>query len=53
MAKLIKETPVLYDENAYRFEIAAHNIVPLSDEKREEIFRNYEEVRSWCTSDVL
>lgn len=53
MAKPIKETPVLYDEDAYRFEMAAQNVVPLSDEKREEIFRNYEEVRSWCASDVL
>lgn len=53
MAKPIKETPVLYDEDAYRFEMAAQNVVPLSEEKREEIFRNYEEVRSWCAADVL
>ncbi len=53
MAKPIKETPVLYDEDAYRFEMAAHNVVPLSEEKREAIFRNYEEVRSWCAADVL
>ena len=29
------------------------NVVPLSEKKREEIFRNYEEVRSWCAADVL
>lgn len=39
MAKPIKETPVLYDEDAYRFEMAAQNVVPLSEKKREEIFR--------------
>ncbi len=53
MAKPIKETPVLYDEDAYRFEMAAQNVVPLSEKKREEILRNYEEVRSWCAADVL
>lgn len=53
MAKPIKETPVLYDEDAYRFEMSAQNVVPLSEEKREKIFRNYEEVRSWCAADVL
>lgn len=35
MAKPIKETPVLYDEDAYRFEMAAQNVVPLSEKKRE------------------
>lgn len=53
MAKPIKETPVLYDEDSYRFEMAAQNVVSLSEEKREEIFRNYEEVRGWCAADVL
>lgn len=53
MAKSIKETPVLYDEDAYRFELAARNVVPLSEERRKEIFRNYEEVRSWCAVDIL
>ena len=53
MAKPIKDTPVLYDEEAYRFEMAARNVVPLSEEKRKAIFRNYEEVRSWCATDVL
>ena len=29
MAKPIKDTPVLYDEDACRFEMAARNVVPL------------------------
>ncbi len=45
MAKPIKETPVLYDEDAYRFEVEARNVVPLPKEEREKIKRNYEEVK--------
>ena len=48
MAKPIKETPVLYDD-AYRFEMAAHNVVPLSQEEKDEMWRNYEEVKKRCT----
>lgn len=49
MAKPIKETPVLYDEDAYRFEMEARNVTPLSDERQEELFRTYEEARKCCT----
>ena len=49
MAKPIKETPILYDEDAYRFEMAAHNVVPLPKEDRDEIIRVYEEVKKHCT----
>ena len=49
MAKPIKETPVLYDEDAYRFEMAAHNVVPLPEEEREKIRLNFEEVKKHCT----
>ena len=49
MAKPIKETPILYDEDAYRFEMAAHNVVPLPEEEREKIRLNYEEVKKHCT----
>ena len=49
MAKPIKETPILYDEDAYRFEIAAQNVVPLPEEEREKIIRNFEEVKKRCT----
>lgn len=49
MAKPIKETPVLYDEDAYRFEMAVHNVVPLPKEERERIKRDFEEVKKRCT----
>lgn len=44
MAKPIKETPVLYDEDAYRFEIAAKNVVPFSEEERKERLEVYEKL---------
>lgn len=49
MAKPIKETPVLYDEDAYRFEMAAQNVVPLPKEEQEEIMAAYEKVKERCT----
>lgn len=49
MAKPIKDTPVLYDEDAYRFEMAVRNVVPLPEEVREQIRRDYEEVKKHCT----
>ena len=48
MAKPIKETPVLYDDDAERLEIAAHNVVPLTDEERKEIMKAYEDVKRCC-----
>jgi len=48
MAKPIKETPILYDEDAYRFEMAAHNVVPLSQEEKDEIWKVYEEMKKCC-----
>ena len=44
MAKPIKETPVLYDEDAYRFEIAVQNVVPFSEEERKERLEVYEKL---------
>ena len=49
MAKPIKETPVLYDEDAFRFEMEAHNVTPLSDERQEELWKNYEKLKKCCT----
>ena len=49
MAKPIKETPVLYDEDAYRFEMAARNVVPLPEEERDEIMAAYDKVSKCCT----
>ena len=48
MAKPIKETPILYDEDAYRFEMAVHNVVPLSQEEKDEIWKVYEEMKARC-----
>ena len=48
MAKPIKETPVLYDEDAYRFEMAAQNVAPLPQEEKDEIWRVYEEMKNRC-----
>lgn len=48
MAKPIKETPILYDEDAYRFEMAAHNVTPLPKEEIDEIWRVYEDVKKRC-----
>ena len=45
MAKPIKDTPVLYDEDAYRLEMAIQNVVPLTDEERKEIIKAYEDVK--------
>ncbi|MBQ4389080.1 MAG: hypothetical protein II824_03795 [Bacteroidales bacterium] len=49
MAKPIKETPVLYDEDAYRFEMAAHNVTPLPKERQEEMWKTYERLKKCCT----
>ncbi len=49
MAKPIKETPVLYDEDAYRFEIAAHNVTPLPEDKKKELWEAYERLKKRCT----
>ena len=45
MARPIKETPVLYDDDAERLEMAVHNVVPLPEEEREEIMKAYEQVQ--------
>ena len=38
MPRPIKETPIIYDEDAYRFEMATHNVMPLPVEEQEEIW---------------
>lgn len=45
MARPIKETPTLHDEDAYRFEIAARNVVPLSAQERAERIEAYERIK--------
>ena len=49
MAKPIKETPVLYGDDAIRFELAMRNVKPVSKERKAEMFRNFEEVKKHCT----
>ena len=51
MPRPIKETPILYDENAYRFELAAKNVnvVPIPEEEQEEMWANYHELRQKCS----
>ena len=54
MAKPIKETPVLYDEDAYRFEMAAHNVTPLPEERQEEMWETYEYFnQAFCVSTLI
>lgn len=48
MAKPIKEMPVLYDNDAERLEMAAHNVVPLTNEERMEIVKAYDDVKKCC-----
>jgi len=52
MPRPIKETPILYDEDAYRFEIAAHNVIPLPIDEQEEMWANYNELRQKCALGV-
>jgi len=49
MAGPIKETPTLYGEDAIRFEMAMRDVKPVPKGLREEMLRNYEEVRKRCT----
>ena len=45
MAKPIKETPVLYDEDAYRFEMSIKDVKPLSESSKVEMRQAYEELK--------
>lgn len=45
MAKPIPETPVLYDEDAYRFEMAAHNVKPLPKAVQNELQQAYKKFK--------
>lgn len=46
MARPIKETPILFGEEARKFEKEAQNVRPLSKEEKERIRRDYEYVKS-------
>ena len=46
MARPIKETPILYGEEARNFELRMQNVSRLSAEKREKITADYEFMRN-------
>ncbi|MBO4906566.1 MAG: hypothetical protein J5486_05975 [Bacteroidaceae bacterium] len=50
MARPIKETPILFGEEARQFEMRMMNPKLLSEEKRERILRDYEFMRSKCVN---
>ena len=45
MARPIKETPILYGEEARKFEMRMLNPTPVSQESKEQIMRDYEFLR--------
>lgn len=46
MAKPITETPILYNEDAYKFEMAAVNVKPLPVESQQELKEAYEKLKA-------
>ena len=50
MARLIKETPILYGEEARLFELRAATVQPLPKEKRDQIKADYEFMRKRCVN---
>ncbi|GHU81111.1 hypothetical protein FACS1894145_8080 [Bacteroidia bacterium] len=53
MARPIKPTPILYGEDAIRFELKMQNVKPISPEKRKEMREAYELVKSRATFPML
>ena len=45
MGRPIKETPILYGEEAHKFEMRVQNPTLVSQERREQIMRDYEFLR--------
>ena len=50
MARMIKETPFLYGEDAPLFEQKAATVQPLPKEKRDQIKADYEFMRTKCVN---
>ena len=50
MARPIKETPMLYGEEALQFEMRMMNPSPISSEMMETIMNDYEFLRSKCVN---
>jgi hypothetical protein len=49
MARPIKDTPIIYGEDARRFTEAMENVVPISKEEREKMDKAYEWFKSIAT----
>ena len=50
MARPIKETPILYGAEARQFEMRMMNPEPVSKERQEAIYRDYEFMRTKCVN---
>ena len=50
MARPIKETPILFGEEARQFEMRMLNPKSLSPERKERILRDYEFMRTRCVN---
>lgn len=50
MARPIKETPILFGEEALRFEMRMMDPEPVPDEMLENILRDYEFLRAKCVN---
>jgi len=53
MARPIKPTPILYGEDAVRFEMRMQNVKPMSKKEREEQRRAYEWAKAHATFPML
>ncbi len=50
MARPVKETPILYGEEARKFELRMQNVTRLPEERRAKIFADYEFMRNRGTN---
>jgi hypothetical protein len=50
MARPIKETPILYGEEAHKFEMRMQSPELVSQERQERIVQDYEFMRSRCVN---
>lgn len=53
MARPIKETPILFGEEARQFEMRMLNPRPISSTRKKRMMRDYEFLRSKCTNCVF
>lgn len=50
MAKPVKETPILFGEEARQFEVKMLHPEPLAKKRQEEIKKDYEFLRTRCVN---